>query len=150
MVKRQHIVQKNLPRVIAASLLLSLAGPAWAASLSAQVSQAKSDQGVVRCGLFKEAATWRIEEQALRTVEASLHGGQATCDFGEVPPGDYAIAAFHAEQGEAKVSYGFLGKPKQGVGFSNNPSITFGPPDFDEALFKIQAEPVSLSIQLKY
>src|SRR5690606_5483049 len=127
MVKRQHIVQKNLPRVIAASLLLSLACPAWAASLSAQVSQAKSDQGVVRCGLFKEAATWRIEEQALRTVEAPLHGRYPHGALRDVKRRNYSIDGSHADRGEEKVSCGSLGKGQPGMRRSSNSSVTFRP-----------------------
>lgn len=86
----------------------------------------------------------------MRAVAAPIHNATAHCDFGEVPEGDYAVAVFHAEHGETQIEYGFLGKPKQGVGFSNNPSIAFGAPDFEAARIRIGREPVNLEITLKY
>lgn len=124
--------------------------PALAGSLTAAVSQARNDLGEVRCGLFDSADGWRKEERALRAVDAVVKNGAAACDFGVVPPGDYAVAVFHAEQGEPKVDYGFLGKPKQGVGFSNNPPITFGAPDFKTALIQVGTEGLTVPIRLKY
>lgn len=150
MKKLQHAIQRTIGRLIATTVLMGLSTSVLAESLSVQVSQARSDEGVVRCGLFNDVATWRKEDQAWRSVDASLHDAKAVCDFGSVPAGNYAIAVFHAEQGEANISYGFLGKPKQGVGFSNNPSITFGPPDFESALISVRTQPVVIPIQLKY
>ena len=145
-----HVISRNVCGIMVATVLLCTASPLWAGPLSAQITEARNDRGVVRCGLFKEATTWRNEDQAWRTVDASLQSGQAQCDFGTVPPGDYAIAVFHAEHNEAKVSYGFLGKPKQGVGFSNNPSITFGAPDFAQAVFRVDTHALVLPIHLTY
>ncbi len=83
-------------------------------------------------------------------MNATIQLGTATCDFGPVPPGRYAVAAFHAEQGETHVSYGFLGKPKQGVGFSNNPSIALGPPGFEKAAFTVNEGALELPVEVRY
>src|SRR5690606_16369764 len=101
-------------------------------------------------GLFGHVDGWRQEEHAVRSVDATIKNGEAVCDFGIVPQGDYAIAVFHAEHGEPSVNYGFLGKPKQGVGFSNNPSITFGAPNFEAARMSVGIEKLAVAIVLKY
>lgn len=138
----------KLALVLAASGLCAAA--ANATPLIVDISGLQNAKGEVRCGLFSGEAGWRNEEQATRTVSASIQGTSARCDFGDVPPGQYAVALFHAQDGETKVSYGFLGKPKQGVGFSNNPSITFGPPDFAKARFELGATPLTLAVEMKY
>lgn len=144
-------MQRNKGALICLLLLTLLpAPPALSGPLTVEISQARSDSGVVRCGLFADADSWRVEERALRGVEASIRGGKAHCDFGDVPQGEYAVAVFHARQGETKVEYGFLGKPRQGVGFSNNPSITFGAPGFDAAKFIVGAQAQRIEITLKY
>lgn len=135
---------------VAAMSLSALALCARAAPLSAEIQGLSNDRGIVRCGLFSGEPGWREEGQAIRRVEAAIAGGVARCDFGDVPAGQYAIAVFHAQEGEEKVSYGLLGKPRQGVGFSNNPSITFGPPDYARASFQLGTAPMTLSIQVKY
>jgi len=96
--------------------------------------------GLVRCGLYDGAEGWRQEDRALHGVESAISGGKAVCSFSDLAPGKYALAVFHAEHGETKIDYGFLGKPKQGVGFSNNPSLRFGPPSFEAASFRVGQE----------
>lgn len=129
---------------------LLVSWPACAGPLAVTISQARNDSGQVRCGLFDRAEGWRKEEHAVRAVDAAINHGEALGDFGAVPEGDYAIAVFHAEYGERKVEYGFLGKPKQGVGFSNNPAITFGPPDFKTAVVPVGTASLHVEIALKY
>jgi uncharacterized protein (DUF2141 family) len=137
-------------RLLNALACVFVSGPVFAGPLAAAVSQARNDLGEVRCGLFDSAEGWRKEEHALRAVDAAIKDGKAACDFGVVPPGDYAVAVFHAEQGEPTISYGFLGKPRQGVGFSNNPSIAFGAPDFKAARVSVGQEALVVPILLKY
>ena len=42
---------------------------------------------------------------------------------------------------------GLFGKPKQGYGFSNNPSSTFGPPGFDSAAFTYKGGTLHLPVR---
>ena len=86
----------------------------------------------------------------MRMVNVKIEHGKAVCGFEDVSPGTFGVAVFHADHGEDRVSYGFLGKPKQGVGFSNNPSMTFGPPSFDAASFKVDQSDLNLSLEIKY
>jgi len=145
----RRVRSPGVPAFLPAFLLA--VGPAFAGQLAVSVSQARNDSGRVRCGLFDRADGWRDEEQALRAVDAAVVSGKATCDFGSVPAGEYAIAVFHAEQGEPRVEYGFLGKPRQGVGFSNNPSITFGAPGFDTAKVSVgDDDDLNVEVMLKY
>ena len=52
--------------------------------------------------------------------------------FSNVPAGTYAVAAFHAAEGETQISYGLFGKPDQGYGFSRNPPFHARAPRFSE------------------
>ena len=66
------------------------------------------------------------------------------------PPGTYAVAVFHAEQNETRMETGAFGKPKQGYGFSRNPSSGFGPPEFTDAAFEYRGGSMSLPVRLQY
>jgi uncharacterized protein (DUF2141 family) len=46
--------------------------------------------------------------------------------------GKYAISVLHDENENNKIDFNFIGIPKEGYGFSNNPKIMFGPPSFDD------------------
>ena len=109
---------------VIASLLFGLTAVTGAVSaqaadrVSVPVSGLRSDDGVVRCGLYAGAEAFPKAGQESRGVIAKIKGGQATCVFNGLKPGTYAVAAFHAENNETQMQYGMFGKPKEGYGFS--------------------------------
>lgn len=109
-----------------------------------------SNDGVVRCGLYDSAAAFRKPGQEVRGVVAKPDGQRAACIFNGVPPGKYAIAVFHAEKNETQIEYGMFGKPKQGYGFSRNPSSGMGPPSFDAAAFDYAGGNQTMPVTLQY
>jgi uncharacterized protein (DUF2141 family) len=62
--------------------------------------------------------------------------GVLTYTFHNVPAGTYAIASFHDANGDRKLNTA-LGIPKEGFGFSRNPSIKPRAPRFDECNFTV-------------
>jgi uncharacterized protein (DUF2141 family) len=44
----------------------------------------------------------------------------------------------------------FMAIPREGVGFSRNPALRFGPPAFKSAVFPVAGAPVTQTISLKY
>ena len=129
------------------------AGAATAQSpgkLSVNVSGLHSDSGVVRCGLYTSADAFRKPGRETRGVVARPNGQNATCVFSGLPAGTYAVAVFHAEHNEAQIETGMFGKPKQGYGFSHNPSSSFGPPSFEAAAFNFAGGNLSQQVTLQY
>ena len=49
--------------------------------------------------------------------------------------GTYAVSLFHDENQNGELDLGFLNIPEEGFGFSNNPTILFSQPDFDDCKF---------------
>lgn len=138
---------------LAFSLIAGAATTASAQSagrLSINVSGVRSDSGVVRCGLYASAAGFRQPGRELRGATGRVAGQQATCTFNNVPAGNYAVAVFHAEQNEQQIQYGAFGKPKQGYGFSGNPSSSMGPPSFQAAAFSYPGGSQALPVTLQY
>lgn len=118
--------------------------------LSVTVAGVRNDNGSVRCGLYSSADGFREPGREMRGAVAPIKNGQATCVFNGVPAGKYAIAVFHAEHNEKEMETGLFGKPKQGYGFSNNPSSTFGPPSFESAAFTYNGGALQLPVRLSY
>src|SRR5262249_1655906 len=122
--------------------------------LSVTVAGVRNDNGSVRCGLYSSADAFpepcRERGRETRGVAAPIKNGQATCVFSGIPAGTYAVAVFHAERNETQMETGLFGKPKQGYGFSNNPSSTFGPPSFASAAFAYKGGAFDLPVQLSY
>lgn len=69
--------------------------------------------------------------------------------FSDVPPGTYAIALIHDENANGKLDTRLI-VPREGFGFSRNPAISFGPPSFGAAQFRVGAADTSQSIRVKY
>ena len=133
-----------------AVLAATIANAQSTGRLGVSVSGVRSDSGNVRCGLYASASGFREPGAQFRGVAARIQGGQANCVFSAVPPGTYAVAVFHAEQGETRMETGAFGKPKQGYGFSRNPSSSFGPPEFSAAAFEYRGGSMSVPVRLQY
>lgn len=67
-----------------------------------------------------------------------------------LPAGKYAAAVYHDENSNGKLDTNFLGIPKEGYGFSNNASGSFGPPKYKDAAFTMGESDQETSILLKY
>ena len=119
-------------------------------TISVPVTGLRNDNGEVRCGLYASADGFREPGRQMMGVVAPIKNRQATCVFTNVPPGTYAAAVFHAEHGETEISYGLFGKPKQGYGFSRNPSTLFGPPSFAATSFAYKGGAASSPVTLSY
>ena len=137
--------------VTAAALAAALGADAQTANtITAQIQGLRNNNGQVRCGLFNSADTFRQPGKEMQGVAVPIANQQATCVFTNVPPGTYAIAAFHAENNETQLQTNFLGIPKEGYGFSRNPSSSMGPPSFNDAAYTYQGGAAAFPITLKY
>jgi uncharacterized protein (DUF2141 family) len=119
-------------------------------TISAPIQGLRSSKGVVRCGLFNSEAGFPKAGRQVMAVNGTIANQRATCVFTTIPPGTYAIAAFHAENNEMQVQTNMLGMPRQGFGFTRNPSAGLGAPAFKDAATAYSGGPVSWPIALKY
>lgn len=55
----------------------------------------------------------------------------------DLKPGKYAFKYFHDEDNNKELETNWIGIPKEGYGFSNNATGTFGPPSFEDMLFEL-------------
>ena len=70
--------------------------------------------------------------------------------FDEIPIGEYAAAVFHDLDNNGKLRTNFLGLPREPIGFSRDARIRMGPPSYDDAVFRVNAdETVTLTIILR-
>lgn len=67
----------------------------------------------------------------------------------QLPPGRYALAAYHDENGNGKLDRAWNGMPEEAYGFSNGlRGSILGPPDLEDQLFSLQ-KARALEIQLQ-
>ncbi len=114
-------------------------------SLEVTVTGLTSDAGQVRVALFSNPAGWPEQsERALRRAAVSVVRGEARVVFEDLPPGRYAVVAFHDQDGDGKLKKGLFGLPKEPWGASNGARGALGP-SFDAAAFWLK-EPRKLTL----
>ena len=120
------------------------------ANLTVVVENLRSDSGEVRIALWSGAEGFTEPEDAVAETGQSAKAGQVTFTFSGLPPGRYAIASFHDENGNGSFDRTFLGLPKEGLGFSNGAWIGLGPPTFDEAAVDVAEPDQVIVVKLRY
>lgn len=89
-------------------------------------------------------------DQALTMKSVPIQGNSAVAVFEGVEPGAYAVSVTHDENENGKMDTGFLGKPKEGYGTSNNPRTRMSAPSFDDCKFELGSAGHSIEIEIRY
>ncbi|MGJ3259652.1 MAG: DUF2141 domain-containing protein [Rhodospirillales bacterium] len=131
-------------------LLLGLLWPgaATAATLEVEIVGLASDKGDVHVALYDNPDTFPDSDGMRTKTEVLPEGRIARATFRDLPPGRYAIAVYHDENGNDEFDQGFLGIPLEDYGFSNDAAVFLGPPSFGDAAFDVTEPSVSIRINL--
>jgi uncharacterized protein (DUF2141 family) len=65
-------------------------------------------------------------------------------------PGTFALALYHDEDGDRRLTRNLVGLPTEGYGFSRDAPTTFGPPNFDDVAFTVTPGRTALDITMRY
>lgn len=110
----------------------------------------RSTKGLIHACLTRNPAHFPACEKDPAALKASIAAAtDAHVEFPAVPPGDYALMVMHDENSNGKLDTMF-GIPREGVGFSRDPVMRFGPPKWDAARFHVPSGPSELTVTLKY
>lgn len=116
-----------------AALPACLSAPAaFAGDLTVEVSGITPDRGKVYIGVYDQPDTFPSGRQRASQV-LEPHDRHLTVHFNDLPPGQYAAAAFQDFNGNGKLDKNLLGIPKEPYGFSREARGSMGPPPFAEA-----------------
>jgi len=112
----------------------------------------KNSTGTVACALFESQVGFPIDfmRSATNIMAIKIRKTQACCDFGDIAPGTYAIAAIHDENMNGKLDTNLMGIPTEGYGFSNNAKGLVGAPSFSAASFPYDGRNIELTMSLHY
>lgn len=90
-----------------------------------------------------------LESNCPYKASAKVIPGEGKAVVTGVPAGTYAVQIFADENGNGKLDRTMLGVPKEGVGFSRDPSYTFSAPGFGETSFEMKGDH-AITINLRY
>ena len=135
--------------ILFAALLLAdavAAGPA--APITIAVRNVRNNRGRVRVDICQrdhflaDGCPWHASAPAVAGITAVT--------VADVPPGDYAVQAFHDENSNDRIDRGIFGIPREGVGFSRDARIIMSPPKWNDAMFTHGTGPQSIGFSLRY
>jgi uncharacterized protein (DUF2141 family) len=150
-------------RLALAVLLILFTLPVKASELRVTVDGIRSSDGTILIGLYDSPESYNRAIEAADT-EAFLNDPnrfaavalrantamKSAVVFTNLDPGQYAIILFHDENGNGKLDKNALGVPTEPYGFSNNVRGFLGPPSFEEAVMKVNADDKAVRIVLIY
>ena len=114
------------------------------------INDTKTNSGVIRALIFNQADGFPEEPgKAIKAISIPVKNSAAEITIKDLPAGDYAISLFHDEDGDGVLKKNSLGLPIDSYGFSNNPTLYFGPPSFSKCKVTLKDAPVLVKIVLK-
>ncbi len=143
------LVSKLLIDTMEAGLVLLGVGAAQAADLTVTIRHRRSTQGVISVALYNSKNGFLEQGAEVRSIDVRPQGDETPVVFKDLPPGDYAIAAFHDENASGEFDTNFLGMPEEGYNFSNGAKAFLGPPAFDEAAVPVDTT-VKTELEMSY
>lgn len=116
-----------------------------------EISGLKNSDGQVGLLLFSKEEGFPMDHtQAVKSVFARINQKACRVMLEHIPHGVYGISVFHDENGDGQLHKNIFGKPREGIGASENPPIRFGPPKFEEARFTLDSNKKRLAITMQY
>jgi uncharacterized protein (DUF2141 family) len=82
------------------------------------------------------------------SASAPAQVGETTVTVGGVPPGVYAVQAYHDIKDIGRLDQGPFGVPREGLAFSNDAPLGLRGPNFDRAAFTHGEDPQNLRLRL--
>jgi uncharacterized protein (DUF2141 family) len=120
-----------------------------AAQLKIVWNNVRSDRGRIEIAVYQGKDGFPDNsDKSIAKRKISVEEG--TVIINDLPEGELAVSIFHDENEDEILNKNGLGIPKEGIGFSRNPGVLFGPPSYKKAKFKLGSSLEQVTIKLKY
>lgn len=122
-------------------------------TLRIHVDGLRNSIGVVGAAIFRSSDGW--PENMDKTVNhwptpIAPGANEATAVMENLPAGEYGVVAIHDENKNRKLDRTFIGIPKEGFGFANNPRVRLSAPAFEAAKIHIACPVTEINIHMIY
>jgi uncharacterized protein (DUF2141 family) len=128
-------------------------GAATGCALRIHVDGLRSSTGVVGTAIFKSADGWPEDmgksfHHWPTPIVAGAH--EATAVMENLQPGDYGVVVIHDENENKKMDRNFIGFPKEGFGFANNPHVGLSAAPFTASIVHVTCPVTETKIHIIY
>ena len=114
--------------------LLALALLAAHAPLTIDIANVPATKGRVRVDVCPKEKF--LEDGCAWHTTVPARAGTVSITIPDLPPGDYAVQAFHDANGNDEMDRGMFGIPKEAFGFSRDAKVVMSPPKWQDAMFR--------------
>lgn len=140
-----HLSRPALSRILGCALLLP-AIAAWGANVEVRVSNVAGTKGKVNVAV---CAKEQFLKQCAYSASVPAQAGETTVVVKDVPPGTWAVLAYHDENANGELDRNLVGIPKERYGFSRDARSKFGPPRFEDAVIELGDAPSVTIVRLR-
>lgn len=113
-------------------------------NITITINNAKSDQGTILVSLHTSETFMKGE--GVKSAMGKIKEGTSEIILEDIEPGEYAIMVLHDANDNKRMDFEANGMPKESYGMSNN-VMSFGPPQYSDAKFKMGNENISMTIR---
>jgi uncharacterized protein (DUF2141 family) len=115
------------------------------------IEKVRSSNGTIKVELYRgEAQKNQKKRKKVARTRVKARQGETKLCLNAPTVGDYAISLYHDENDNKKFDRNFIGIPREGFGFSNNPPIGLGVPPQKEMRFKVESMATRVRILVVY
>jgi uncharacterized protein (DUF2141 family) len=119
-------------------------------TITININSIRNSKGTVKWAVYNKESNFISTEAGFADAgETKAKEGSVTVKTKPPPDGTYAISIFHDENNNSEIDFNFFGLPIEGFGFSQNPTLYFGPPKFKECTF-VKKGNNTQSVKMKY
>ena len=127
------------------------AAPASASTLVVHVSGIHNSKGVIRLLVFSGQDGWPdVRDKSFRHATLAANGSSVAFTLSKIPAGSYAVSVLHDENENHKLDRDLFGRPREGIGFGNNPKIGFTKPGWKESSVQVAGRTAETTVNLRY
>ncbi len=128
--------------------ILALPAPAIAARLDVELTGVENDHGLVRVAVCTPATF--ATKHCPFSGATPAKPGSVTISVDGIPPGRYALQAYHDEDGNGRLRKGLFGLPAEAIGFSRDARVRLGAPSFEDAAIDVAEPSTATRLRLRH
>jgi uncharacterized protein (DUF2141 family) len=117
--------------------------------LSVTVNGAQNNRGNIEIHLLANKAQFKSEIPPFLICRKIIHRLKTSCDFKDVPYGEYAIFAFHDENLDQNLSLHFFGLPFEKSSISGIDLVHNSSPRFEQSKFLFASQQAQILLNLQ-
>ena len=128
--------------------LLALPTGGHAARLDIELTGVENGRGLVRVAV--------CTPETFTTKHCPFFGatparpGSVVVSIEGIPPGRYAVQAYHDEDGNGRIRKGLFGIPAEAIGFSRDARVRLGAPSFEDAAIDVAEPATATRLRLRH